>query len=116
MVGDGIVVGANNCGIVLEHKCISSGNVVWCGHWSTHLLFNDVLLQTLGWNCEETLLSYCEDLTCQESIVSWLAQLIDVFGEDVGNEEHVGWVGVGSGDGVGIDAVEGCIDLKSGTS
>ena len=116
MIGDCIVVVADHCGIVLEHKGISSWNVVWSCHWGTYLFFNDVLLQTLGWNCEETLLSDCEDLTGQKSVVSRLAQLIDVFGEDVGNEEHVGWVGVGSGDGVGIDAVEGCIDLKSGTS
>ena len=114
MVGDGVVVSADDSSEVLEdegNSCSDGG-----GDWGTHLFFKDVLVHALGWNGEEALLSDCEDLAGQEGIVSGLAELIDVFGEDVGNEEHVGWVGIGSGDGVGVDAVKGGVDLEGGAS
>ena len=38
------------------------------------------------------------------------AELVDVDGEDVSNEEEIGGVAVGSGHGVAVDVVEGSVD------
>ena len=110
LIGDCIVVSAYNSSKVLEDE--ESSRCDGGCHWGTNLFFNDVLVDTLSGDSEEALLSNCENLTCQKSIVSWLAELIDVLGENISNKEHVGWVGIGSGNSVGINAVKSGVDLK----
>ena len=73
------------------------------------------MLNTLGGDGEVTLLAHCVGWF-EESAAGgcWDAEFINVDGEDVGLEEEVGGVGVGGGDGEGVDGVEGGVDRNGG--
>lgn len=74
------------------------------------------MLNTLGGDGEVALLAHCVGWF-EESAAGgcWDAEFINVDGEDVGLEEEAGGVGVGGGDGEGVDGIEGGVDWDSRT-
>ena len=65
------------------------------------------MLKTLGGDGDEGLLARGEDLVGERGVGRVaVAETAEGFGEDVSLEEEVAGVDVGSGDGVGINAVK----------
>ena len=102
--------------IVLEDKGSSRSQAMGKGDRASNWLLNDILFNALGGNGEEDLLADCEDLGGKILVVSRLAKLVDVLGEDVGNEKQICNSVVWGDDGEGVDVVESSIDLDGGAT
>jgi hypothetical protein len=101
----------SNCNCI---RCVDiSGSDVGenvSGDW----YFLDVLLEALSRDSEVVLLADGGDEGEGTAAVSGNAKISNVDGEDISGEPEVSRVGVGSVDGVGVDAVEGGIDPDVG--
>ncbi len=111
---DGVVVAVvGSVELEVEAGDVGSSSSGQRGSDGSRCVLDDVLLEGLGGNGEEALLSDNQHLSFELTAISGSAENIDVDGEDVSNEEETGGAGVGCCDCISVDVVESGVDDHS---